>query len=170
MPSQRDQSVNRRRFMQFLAGSPLFAGLPGAALAQVVMPKDERYPDPLLWAPFDPARLIKSPNDAMNVFDFEPVMRQNVPPAHFGYMASGVDDDATLRANREDMARFQLRPRRLVDVSKIDMSTEILGVRYHSPIVVAPDGGQKALQAAREVAGARRAKPGNPPMYPSTTP
>jgi len=34
------------------------------------------------------------------VFDFEAVARKNLPPAHWGYMASGVDDDATLRANR----------------------------------------------------------------------
>ena len=57
-------------------------------------------------------------------------------------MASGVGDEVTLRANREGFAKFQLRPRRLVDVSKVDMSTEILGVRYDSPIILAPVGGQ----------------------------
>ena len=48
-------------------------------------------------------------------------MAKNVPPAHFGYMASGIDDEVTLRANREGFLKFQLRPRRLVDVSKVDM-------------------------------------------------
>ena len=52
------------------------------------------------------------------MFDFEPVARKNVPPAHFGYMASGIDDEVTLRANREGFLKFQLRPRRLNDVSK----------------------------------------------------
>ena len=66
--------------------------------------------------------LIASPKEALDVFDFEPVMHKNVPPAHFGYMASGVDDDVTLRANRAGFLKFQLRPRRLVDVSKVDMS------------------------------------------------
>ena len=33
------------------------------------------------------------------MFDFEPVARKNVPPAHFGYMGSGIDDEVTLRAN-----------------------------------------------------------------------
>jgi 4-hydroxymandelate oxidase len=47
-------------------------------------------------------------------------MKKNVPPAHFGYMATCTDDEATLRANREGFGKFQLRPRRLVDVSKID--------------------------------------------------
>ena len=83
-----------------------------------------------------PQRLIKTPKEAINVFDFEPVMRQNVPPAHFGYMASGIDDEVTLRRNREDFLKFQLRPRRLVDVSKVDMSVDILGTKYDSPIVL----------------------------------
>ena len=39
-------------------------------------------------------------------------------------MASGIDDEVTLRANREGFLKFQLRPRRLVDVSKVDMSVE----------------------------------------------
>ena len=43
-------------------------------------------------------------------------MHKNVPPAHFGYMATGIDDEVTLRANREGFQKFQLRPRRLVDV------------------------------------------------------
>src|SRR5438132_10723115 len=95
-------------------------------------------------------------------------MRQNVPPAHFGYMASGIDDEVTLRANREDFLKFQLRPRRLIDVSKLDMSTDILGTRYPSPIVVAPVGGQKAFHAEGEVATAKAARAGNHLMILST--
>ena len=95
------------------------------------------------------------------MFDFEPVMRHNVPPAHFGYMASGVNDEVTLRANREGFLKFQLRPRRLVDVSKVDMSTEILGVKYDTPIIVAPVGGQKAFYTGGEIEVAKAAKVGN---------
>ena len=95
------------------------------------------------------------------MFDFEPVMRVRVPPAHFGYMASGIDDEVTLRANREGFLKFVLRPRRLVDVSKVDMSTDILGVKYDTPIVVAPIGGQKAFHEDGEIATAKAAKVGN---------
>ena len=102
--------------------------------------------------------LIKSPKEAINVFDFEPVMRENVPPAHFGYMASGIDDEVTLRANREGFLKFQLRPRRLVDVSKVDMSTDMLGVKYDTPIIVAPVGGQQSFHADGEIAVAKAAK------------
>src|SRR5689334_11600312 len=156
---------NRRRFMQFLAASPLAGSLP--ALAQILEPKS-RLPDPMMWAPLDPKQLIKSPKEAINVFDFEPVARQNVPPAHFGYMASGIDDEVTLRANREDFLKFQLRPRRLVDVSKIDMSVNLLGTTYPTPIVIAPVGGQKSFHAEGEIATARAAKAGNHLMILST--
>ena len=84
----------------------------------------------MLWGHRGLDRLIKSPKEAINVFDFEPVMFKNVPPAHFGYMASGIDDEMTLRANREGFQKFVLRPRRLVDVRKVDMSVDILGTRY----------------------------------------
>jgi 4-hydroxymandelate oxidase len=105
--------------------------------------------------------VIKSPKEAINVFDLEPAMRQNVPPAHFGYMASGIDDEVTLRRNREDFLKFQLRPRRLVDVSKVDMSVDILGTKYDSPIVLAPVGGQRSFHDDGEVGAARAAKVGN---------
>ncbi len=87
--------------------------------------------------------------------------RQNVPPAHFGYMASGIDDEVTLRANREGFLKFQLRPRRLVDVSKVDMKTNILGVTYDTPIFIPPIGGQRSFHTDGELATARAAKTGN---------
>jgi 4-hydroxymandelate oxidase len=160
MSSEFDPSANRRRFLQFLAASPLLAAGGSQALADVLLPHN-KLPDPLMWGPFDAASLIKAPKDAINVFDFEPVCRQNVPPAHFGYMAAGIDDEVTLRANREGFLKFQLRPRRLVDVSKVDMSTDILGVKYDTPIVIAPVGGQRSFHADGEVGTAKAAKAGN---------
>jgi 4-hydroxymandelate oxidase len=67
----------------------------------------------------------------------------------------------TLRANREGFRKFELRPRRLVDVSKIDMSTEILGTRYDSPIAIAPAGSNRAFHPDAEIAVAKAAKAGN---------
>ena len=161
------QSASRREFLRFLAASPLLAAGVGPAFAQSALPR-QKTEDPLIWAPFDAGHLIEDPKDAINVFDFESVMRQKVPPAHFGYMASGIDDEVTLRANREDFLKFQLRPRRLVDVSAVDMSTEILGVRHETPIIIAPVGGQKAFHPDGEIAVARGAKAGNHLMILST--
>src|SRR6516225_7861764 len=161
MPSFADHAASRRKFLQFLAGSPLWAAGALEAFAGEGFAPGSKLPDPLMWAPMRADDFIKSPKEAINVFDFEPVCRKNVPPAHFGYMASGIDDEVTLRANREGFLKFQLRPRRLVDVSKVDMSTEILGVKYASPIVLAPVGGQRSFHDEGEVACARAAKVGN---------
>jgi isopentenyl diphosphate isomerase/L-lactate dehydrogenase-like FMN-dependent dehydrogenase len=144
--------ANRRRLLQFLAASPFFAR---GAWAETARPSD-----PMSWAPRDLDKLIAEPKDAIDVFDFEPVMKQNVPPAHFGYMATGVDDEITLRANREAFRRFELRPRRLVDVSKIDMKADILGATYDSPIVIAPTGSNRAFHPDAEIAVAKAAKSG----------
>src|SRR5438045_7412576 len=160
MSSEYDPAANRRRFLQYLAASPLLAAGGAQALAETIMPKT-MGPDPLMWGPRQADHLIKTPKEAINVFDLEPVCRQNVPPAHFGYMASGVDDEMTLRANREGFLKFQLRPRRLVDVSKVDMSVNILGTKYSSPIVLAPIGGQRSFHDEGEAASARAAKAGN---------
>jgi 4-hydroxymandelate oxidase len=145
--------ASRRRLLQFLAASPLFAR---GALAEGPRPSD-----PVDWAPRDPDKLIANPTQALDVFDFEPVMKKNVPPAHFGYMATGADDEVTLRANRESFRKFELRPRRLVDVSKIDISAEILGTKYDSPIVIAPTGSNRAFHADAEIAVAKAARAGN---------
>jgi 4-hydroxymandelate oxidase len=151
--------ASRRRFLQFLAASPLAASsAPALAQALASPPKPS---DPIVWAPRDLEALISHPKDALSVFDFEPVMRKNVPPAHFGYMATGADDEATLRANRAGFGKFQLRPRRLVDVGTVDMRTEIFGTTYDSPVVIAPTGSNKAFHPEGELAVARAAKTGN---------
>ena len=72
-----------------------------------------------------------------------------------------MDDEVTLRANREGFLKFQLRPRRLNDVSKVDTSVELFGTRYDSPIFVAPTGGNKFFHPDGEVAVAKAARAGN---------
>jgi isopentenyl diphosphate isomerase/L-lactate dehydrogenase-like FMN-dependent dehydrogenase len=147
-----DALTNRRNFLRFVAASPLFAGTP--ALARVAA-------DPMAWAPRELDKLITDPKQALDVFDFEPVMHEKVPPAHFGYMTTGIDDEVTLRANRAGFQEFQLLPRRLIDVSKIDMRTEILGTIFDSPIFVCPTASNKAYHPEGEIAVAKAARAGN---------
>src|SRR2546430_8217904 len=90
--------------------------------------------------------------------DFEPAARKNIPPAHWGYLATGVDDDATVRANRDGYSHIQIRSRRLVDVTNIDMSRTIFGVKWDSPIVLSPVSAQKAFHPDGELGVARAAK------------
>jgi 4-hydroxymandelate oxidase len=130
---------SRRSFLKFLAGSPLLAGMPIAVRA-------------LAQGDIDKAV------DALDVFDFEVLAKKALPPAHWGYMATGVDGEETLKANREGFTRYQLRPRRFVDVSRLEMSMELFGARYNSPIVLCPVGSQKAFHPDGELGAARAAQ------------
>ena len=56
-------------------------------------------------------------------------------------MATGIDDEVTLRANREGFLKFQLRPRRLVDVSVIDMTVNQVVDKWRIPGGGSPDMG-----------------------------
>ncbi|HEV2199643.1 MAG TPA: alpha-hydroxy acid oxidase [Bryobacteraceae bacterium] len=139
----------RRDFLRFLAGSPLLAhAFAGRAFAQGT---------PL----GDPKFAIPTAKDALDVMDFEGLARQKLPPAHWGYMASGVDDNATRDANHAAYQHIELRPRRLVDVSKIDYSIELFGVKWESPIFLCPVGGQRMFHPDGEVGTARAAKAKN---------
>jgi isopentenyl diphosphate isomerase/L-lactate dehydrogenase-like FMN-dependent dehydrogenase len=158
MTSSTIRDTSRRRFLQYCAASPLLASSISSAFGTEVPSK---LPDPMTWAPPGSGDLIKTPKEAINVFDFEPVARQNVPPAHFGYMASGIDDEMTLRANREDFKKFQLMPHRLNDVSKVDTSIEFFGTKYDSPIFVCPTGANQFFHPEGELAVAKAAKAGN---------
>ena len=68
-----DQATSRRRFLQFLAASPLFAYGSFSAFAGEGPTAGTKLSDPIMWAPLRTEDLIKSPKDAINVFDFEPV-------------------------------------------------------------------------------------------------
>jgi 4-hydroxymandelate oxidase len=146
--------------MRFLAASPLLTSAAAAFADEYAWPEPQSG-DPNAWAPFDPKYIVKSPDDAINVFELEAAARLNIPPAHFGYMTSGTDSESTLRANRSGFQKFQLLPRRLNDVSKVDMSIELFGRKWDSPIYVAPVGGCGAYHPEGEGAIARGAKVGN---------
>lgn len=147
----------RRRFLQFLAQSPLAYAL-GAALPlrELAAQDDAVLSGGLKWAD-----LIKSPDQALNVWDFEPVMRNNVGAHHYAYMAQGADDFGTIAANRAGFKKIGLRPQRLVDVTHIDLSLELFGQRYASPILLCPVGAQQSFHPEGEVAAARAAKTKN---------
>ena len=140
-------SADRRRFLQYLAGSPLLAAANGdlTSLSRALQ---------LLQGP----TLIPSAKHALNVMDFEPVAKSKLPLAHWAYMATGTDDDGTLRANRDGYSRYQLRMRRLVDTSRVDLSTPLLGTNWETPIVICPVSSQKAFHPQGELAVARAAK------------
>ena len=135
-----DITHSRRALLRFLAASPALAA---SGFAQRVL-ADEAA--------------LASAADALDVFEFEAMARKIVPPAHWGYLASGVDGETTLRANSSDYARWQLKPRRFVDVSKMDLGVTLFGTHYKSPVLLCPIGSQRAFHAEGELAVARAAR------------
>ena len=143
----------RREFLRFLAGSPLLlAALPSRAAEQLVTPVGRSSDSK------SSAALLTSAAEAINVFDFEAVAKRKLSPAHYTYLSMGIQDGFTLRANREAFGKVKLRPRRLMDVRDLDTSTEILGTKLSSPIVLSPAGAQKAFHPEAELAVARAAR------------
>jgi isopentenyl diphosphate isomerase/L-lactate dehydrogenase-like FMN-dependent dehydrogenase len=154
------EAEGRRRFLRLLAASPVlgFSGLSFNSLAGFV---NSGIAADLLDAAGQAAQsedLIAAPEQALNVMEFEAVARRKLPPAHFGYMATGVDDDGTLRANHAGFDRFQLRMRRLRDVRNVDTSIKLFGATWDTPIVLAPVGSQKAFHPAGEIAVTKAAR------------
>jgi 4-hydroxymandelate oxidase len=129
---------SRRQFLNFLAGSPLVAALYGQDSGSLTDPKD-----------------------ALNIMDFEEAARAKIPIAHWYYMATGVDDDINLKWNHEAYKKIQIRPRRLVDVSKVDTKVDLFGKTWDFPIFICPCGSQKAFHADGEIGTAKAAKSRN---------
>lgn len=142
------QAVARRRFLKFLASSPLL-GLTSAGRLLAEESLDTiRLPE----------YLIKSPSEALDVFDFHTAAKHVLPPAHYGYLATGADGNETLSANRRAFEDVYLRPMRMVDTSDISLETTLLEERLKSPIVLAPVGSQRAFHSDAELATARAAR------------
>ena len=135
--------TGRRQFLKLLAGSPLLAG---AALPTWLQARGLQD------------GVIPSLDEMFQIMDFKDVAEQMLLPEHWAYLATGVDDDATLRANREGFTKYQLRMRRLVDFSDLDMSTELFGVRWDTPIGFSPVASLKGFHTEGEPAVARSAR------------
>ena len=146
---------SRRRLMQFLASSPFLTGIPALPSLAAQRLDDTDY-------------IAESARWAVNVFDMENVALRNWSQAHWTYISQGVDDELTLRANREGYERLHLRARRLIDVSSVNRQTELLGHTLPSPILLAPVGGLGMAHAEGDMEVARGARVGDHKMIMST--
>jgi isopentenyl diphosphate isomerase/L-lactate dehydrogenase-like FMN-dependent dehydrogenase len=95
---------------------------------------------------------IQSPEEAINLFDFEAAAHKVLSPAHFGYLNTGVTDNLTRDVNRTAFDTIKLLPRRLVDTSDLDTSLRLFGTELNSPIMLAPVSAQGAFHPLAELA------------------
>ena len=125
-----------RRFALFLAGSPLLKA------------QDE--------VPRLPGR-VPGIDELYNLMEFETVARTRMVRTAAEFIAGGVDDEVTLRRNRQAFQRITFRPRMLADVSKMDLSLELFGDRIEMPILIAPTAGHQQAHPDGELATIRAA-------------
>jgi isopentenyl diphosphate isomerase/L-lactate dehydrogenase-like FMN-dependent dehydrogenase len=96
-------------------------------------------------------------NGPVNVHEFEAVARRKLNKLAYDFIAGGVEDELTLRANRDAYTHVGLIPRVMVDVSTVDTSLELLGMKLDAPIVIAPSGGKNLVIPNAETVVARAA-------------
>jgi isopentenyl diphosphate isomerase/L-lactate dehydrogenase-like FMN-dependent dehydrogenase len=115
--------LNRRHALSSLiglaAGSPLFAQSPAAEITYDI-PDDVTGP--------------------INIYEFEAVAKRKLHKIAYDFIAGGAENERTLRANLQAFDKTFLVPRVMVDVSDIDPSLELFGIKLASPILIAPTG------------------------------
>jgi L-lactate dehydrogenase (cytochrome) len=95
--------------------------------------------------------------DITCVADLRELHQRRVPKAFFDYVDGGSYQQETLRANVDDMAKIKFRQRILVDISKRDLSTTILGEKASLPLIFAPVGSTGMQWADGEIHACRAA-------------
>ncbi|HYK26284.1 MAG TPA: alpha-hydroxy acid oxidase [Steroidobacteraceae bacterium] len=137
---------DRRALLQFLAASPVLGAL---------LPLTQSWgAEGAEGAEHPPA----SAADILDVLDMKDAAQRLIPPAHWGYLQTGVDGDVTLHANIAAYSRYELRARRFVDVSRINLATTVFGQRIASPVFFCPIGGLRAFHPDGDLGVARAAK------------
>jgi isopentenyl diphosphate isomerase/L-lactate dehydrogenase-like FMN-dependent dehydrogenase len=142
MNDENSPSRARRLILNGFAAAPALLGMP-------------RFGFGLTSA--DPAAdaAVVNAGQVLNVADFEALARANLPPAHFGYIATGVDDDRTVSLNHEAYSHIEIRSRRFVDVSKLDTRCSVLGGAWKQPFYFSAVSGMRAFHPEAEIAVAR---------------
>ena len=138
-------NTSRRSLIRLLGALPLLGSLPRAAGAL----------EPSSSAPAD----FKLPKleDVLSVEEFEALARAVLPPAHFGYLATGTEDDRTVAWNHEAFHALEIRAHRFADVARLDSSVEVFGEHWPLPLYLSAVSSQRAFHPEAEVAVARAA-------------
>lgn len=97
------------------------------------------------------------PEQAVSLEDFEPLARDRISRMAYQYICGGAADEITLRANRGAFDYLRLRPRVLVDVSRLDTRITLFGQELAHPILLAPTAYHRLVHPEGERATARGA-------------
>jgi 4-hydroxymandelate oxidase len=139
-------SLSRR---SFIGGVTLLPQVLSRAIA------DDSLPPSRLFLQ-EPAP-ITTADQVLNVLDFEALARVALPPAHFGYIATGADDDRTVIRNHEAFAHYEIRAHRFNDLTHLDTTRRVFGASWPSPIYLSAVSAMRAFHPDGELAVARAA-------------
>jgi 4-hydroxymandelate oxidase len=106
--------------------------------------------------------------EPVNVFDFETIAREKLSREAYDYYAGGAHDEVSVRGNRAAYERLAIAYRVLVDVSRRDLTTPVLGHPLAMPLIVAPTAFHRLATPEGEVATARAAGAAGTAMILST--
>ena len=93
----------------------------------------------------------------INIFEYEALAKEKLPQGEYDFIAGGATDEITLRRTRAAFESIMLRPRMLVDISQVDLSTTVLGQSIPFPVLTDPAGGHGRAHPEGELATVRAA-------------
>ena len=105
---------------------------------------------------------------ALTIYDLRDIARRRTPKAPFDYTDGGADSESSLSRARKAFEAIEFSPRILRDVSKVDISTEMLGFNHAMPVGIAPTGFTRMMQTEGEIAGCTAARDAGIPYTLST--
>ncbi len=136
----------RRRLLRFMLQSPLIAS--GATLTS-------------MWPSTGLARPERAVPDSakrtLDVWQMKAAAREKLDLPAWHFIVNGADDGKTMAENRRVFDDWQIRVRRLIDISSIDLSVDVLGEALNSPIILAPIGNQQFVHETGEIGTVRGA-------------
>jgi isopentenyl diphosphate isomerase/L-lactate dehydrogenase-like FMN-dependent dehydrogenase len=140
--------MNRRDFIGGCAALP--------ALWSTSAPADDSAPPSRTFTRAPPP--ITAADQVVNVMDFEALARDALPPAHYGYLATGADDDRTVVRNHEAFSQYGIRAYRFNDLTHFDTSLTLWGTSWPSPIYLSAVSAMRAFHPDAELGVARAAR------------
>lgn len=139
---QIDRRALLRQLVSFVAASPVIAAAQSAKDGKTTIYPPE-YSDEIMGP--------------VNLHEFEPIAKSKLHKLAYDFIAGGVDDEVTLRANRESFECLRIVPRVMTDVSEVDTSVTLLGKKLPTPLLLAPTGGKNLVLPGADLICARAA-------------
>ncbi|MGJ8655876.1 MAG: alpha-hydroxy acid oxidase [Akkermansiaceae bacterium] len=98
--------------------------------------------------------LTQIPHHVVALDDYIPLAKERMTPSIWAYLAGGAADEYTLQSNREAYRNHTIIPRALADLRGATTQLELLGTKYHHPIIVAPTAYHRMFHPDGEIATA----------------